>query len=248
MSTMSDPPWYVEAFRADYLDVYKHRDEAAAAREVRGALSLLRHDRKTGRLLDLAAGSGRHSLAYKAERCHVTCLDLSEDLTEACAARGLRTVRADMRTIPFRDWAFDSVACMFSSFGYFQDDSEHLQTLREIARVLTPGGSVLLDLMDPETVRLHLVPQSVDMVDEAIIEVERWMTDNGRRVEKSIRFVRSDCQARSWQESVRLFTDAELESLAGRAQLKIETQVGDYDGRPYRSGETRRLMVMRKPR
>lgn len=248
MSAMSDIPWYVDAFRADYLHVYKHRDNAAAAREVKGALSLLRHDRGTGRLLDLASGSGRHSLAYKAEHCHVTSLDLSEDLTELSVKRGLRTVRADMRAIPFRDWTFDSVACMFSSFGYFEDDADHEQTLLEIARVLTPGGAVLLDLMDPETVRLHLVPQSVDMVDESIIEVERGLTDDGRRVEKSIRFVRSDCKARTWLESVRLFNGAELKAMADRANLEVEAQVGDYDSRTYEPGETRRLVVMRKPR
>ncbi len=248
MTAMSNPPWYVEAFRADYLHVYKHRDSAAASREVKGALSLLKHDREAGRLLDLASGSGRHSLAYKAERCHVTSLDLSQDLTALSVERGLRTVRADMRAMPFRDWAFDSVACMFSSFGYFEDDAEHEQTLIEIARVLTPGGAVLLDLMDPETVRLHLVPQSVEMVDEAIIEVERGLTDDGRRVEKSIRFVRSDCQARTWLESVRLFNDSELKAMADRAHLEVESEVGDYDARPYRPGETRRLVVMRKPR
>src|SRR5262245_46593945 len=114
MASMTAAPWYVEAFRADYLEVYKHRDEAAAAREVRGALSLLRHDRPRGRLLDLAAGAGRHALAFRAERCHVTCLDLSDDLTRAAAGRGLRTVRGDMRALPFRDWAFDSIACLFS--------------------------------------------------------------------------------------------------------------------------------------
>ncbi len=245
---MNDSPWYVEAFRADYLDVYRHRDDAAAAREARGALSLLRHDRARARLLDVAAGTGRHSAAFRAERCHVTCLDLSEDLTRECAARGLRTVRADMRAVPFRDWAFDSVSCLFSSFGYFDDDEQHAATLREFARVLAPGGGLLLDLMDPETIRLHLVPQSVDMVDEAVVEVERAITADGKRVEKSIRYVRNDCTVRSWHESVRLFTGAELEGLAARAHLEVERVVGEYDARPHRSGETRRLVVLRKPR
>jgi SAM-dependent methyltransferase len=251
MTPASDPgpaPWFVEAFRADYLDVYAHRDEAAASREVRGALSLLRHDRERGHLLDLAAGAGRHSQAFQAERCNVTCLDLSADLVNACAERGLRTVRADMRAIPFRDWAFDSVACLFSSFGYFDDDAQHQQTLDEIARVLAPEGAVLLDLMDRDTVRMHLVPQSVDIIDEAVIEVERALVDDGRRVEKSIRLVRNDCQSRSWLESVRLFTAPEIEAMARRAKLEVETVVGDYDGRPHKPGETRRLVVLRKPR
>jgi SAM-dependent methyltransferase len=245
---MTAAPWYVEAFRADYLEVNKHRDEAAAAREVRGALSLLRHDRQRGRLLDLAAGAGRHGLAFAAERCHVTCLDLSDDLTQLAAGRGLVTVRGDMRALPFRDWAFDSIACLFSSFGYFADEADHQRTLDEIARLLAPDGGVLLDLMDRDTVAQQLQPQSVDMVDGMAIEVERALTADGRRVEKHIRVLRSDCQRRSWSESVRLFSGDEVAQLAQRARLVVETVAGDYDGRPHRPGETRRLVVMRKPR
>jgi len=248
MAPMTAAPWYVEAFRADYLEVYRHRDEASAAREARSALSLLRHDRQGGRLLDLAAGAGRHALAFRAERCHVTCLDLSDDLTRVAAGRGLTTLRADMRALPFRDWAFDSITCLFSSFGYFADEADHQRTLDEIARVLAPGGGVLLDLMDPHTVARRLQPQSVDMVDGVAIEVERSLTPDGRRVEKHIRMLRSDCQRRSWSESVRLFSGEEVAQLAQRARLVVETVAGDYDGRPHRPGETRRLVVMRKPR
>lgn len=246
---MPPTPWFVDAFSADYLEVYAHRDEETAAREIRGALSLMRHERGTHRLLDLAAGAGRHSLAMKAERCHVTCLDLSADLTERCAALGLRTVRADMRALPFRDWSFDHASCLFSSFGYFQTDAEHLHVLTEIARVLTPGGAALLDLMDPETIRRKLVPQSVDVLPGgAVLEVERSLVNNGERVEKHIHFVKSGRSGRRWHESVRLFEAAELSPMIQSAGLSLETTVGAYDGRPHVSGETRRLVVLRKPR
>ena len=248
MLDMTANPWFVDAFTADYLDVYAHRDEAAAAREAKGVLSLLRHERRSQRLLDLAAGAGRHALAFAAERCHVTCLDLSDDLTRRARAAGLRTVRADMRALPLRDWCFDSITCLFSSFGYFSDDREHEDTLREMARVLTPGGRALLDLMDPETVARHLVPQGVEVMGENTLEVERRITPDGRRVEKSIRMIRSDRPARAWRESVRLFSGDELETLADRARLELEATYGDYDGRPFEAGRTRRLIVLRRPR
>ena len=47
---------------------------------------------------------------------------------------------------------------------------------------------------------------------------------------------------------MRLFTRDELDSLASHARLRIEGTYGDYDGRAHRSGETRRLVVLRKPR
>lgn len=247
MTRMSSQPWFIDAFTADYLDVYAHRDEAAAAREAKGALSLLHHRRARGRLLDLAAGAGRHALAFAAERCHVTCVDLSADLTERARQRGLRTVRGDMRALPFRDWAFDSVTCLFSSFGYFETDAEHSATLVDIARVLCPGGRVLLDLMDGETVARRLVPQGVDLVGDLIVEVERSLTPDGRRVEKWIRLVRGDRLEKAWKESVRLFSAPEIDALARGAGLTPVSVHGDYDGRPHVSGETRRLVVLEKP-
>lgn len=241
-------PWYVEAFRSDYLDVYAHRDDAAASREVRGALDLLRFDASRGGLLDLACGAGRHSEAFRIAGCAVTCLDLSADLIVASAARGLPSVRADMRALPFADWSFAGVAVLFSSFGYFFEEGDHAVTLGEIARVLEPGGAVLIDLMDVETVRYTLVPQSVDMLDGMTIEVERRFIERGPRVEKQIRLIRDGSATRSWTESVRLFSPRDIVTLAEGVGLLVERVVGAYDGRPHVPGETRQLVVLRKPR
>jgi SAM-dependent methyltransferase len=246
--TRGRSPWFVDAFRAEYLDVYAHRDAAAAAREAKAALGLLRFDPASGLLLDLASGAGRHAAAFRTRRCRVVCLDLSEELTRRSRQARLTTVRGDMRALPFGDWSFRAVVCLFSSFGYFDDDAEHELTLREIARVLEPGGGVLLDLMDRDTVRYRLRPQDVELVDEMTIEIERFLSPDGRRVEKSIRIMRSDTAPRAWVESVRLFTAAEIELLATRAGLDVERTAGDYDGRPVVPGETRRLVVLRKPR
>ncbi len=247
MSPSMQTPWFVEAFRAEYLEVYSHRDESSAAREAKSALSLLRHNPTSGLLLDLASGAGRHARAFKAHGCRVMCFDLSQDLTRRSHELGLTTTLGDMRRLPFRDWSFRAVTCLFSSFGYFEEEQEHRATLDEIARVLEPGGAALLDLMDRDTVRYQLRPQSVEIVDELTIEVERALVDGGKRVEKSIRIMRSDCESRAWTESVRLFTEDELEELAEDAHLVIERIVGDYDGRPVVPGETRRLVVLRKP-
>ncbi|MHC4845721.1 MAG: class I SAM-dependent methyltransferase [Planctomycetota bacterium] len=240
-------PWFVEAFTAEYLEVYSHRDEASARTEAKGALNLLRHDGGKGRLLDLAAGAGRHALAFRMLGCDTTCLDLSSDLTRRCAAQGLRTVRGDMRRIPFADGTFGAVASLFSSFGYFEDETEHQATLDEIARVLAPGGSVLLDLMDPDTTAVNLEHQSCEVVQGKTIEVERAITDDGLRVEKQVRVLRSGSKPRVWHESVRLFTRDDIAALATRARLRVEAVYGDFNGCPHESGETRQLVVMRKP-
>jgi len=245
---LAPPPWFVEAFTSSYLDVYAHRDESSARREARGAINLLRFHAGQGRLLDLAAGAGRHGAGFRLLGVAVTGLDLSHDLTLRCRARGLPTVRGDMRAIPFLDGSFAAVACLFSSFGYFEAEAEHQATLDEIARVLLPGGAALLDLMDPDTVRYKLVLQSVELVDGKVIEVERALVEGGRRVDKQIRVVRDGTQTQTWNESVRLFTGEELQAMITRSRLRLEATYGDFDGRPHEPGETRRLVVLRKPR
>jgi SAM-dependent methyltransferase len=245
---LAPPPWFVEAFTSAYLDVYAHRDETSARREARGAVNLLRFHAGKGRLLDVAAGAGRHGAGFRLLGIAVTCIDLSHDLTRLACARGLSTVRGDMRALPFLDASFSAITCLFSSFGYFEDDAEHQETLEEIERVLLPGGAALLDLMDPDTVRYKLELQSVDLVDGKIIEVERGLSDGGRRVEKQIRIVRDGTQTQTWCESVRLFTGDELQEMGTRARLRLEATYGDFDGRPHEPGETRRLIVLRKPR
>jgi len=245
---LAPPPWFVEAFTSAYLDIYAHRDESSARSEARGAVNLLRFHAGKGRLLDVAAGAGRHGAGFRLIGIPVTCLDLSHDLTQRSRARGLPTVRGDMRAIPFLDGSFAAVACLFSSFGYFEDDAQHQATLDEIGRVLLPGGAALLDLMDPDTVRYKLEMQSVDLVDGKIIEVERALVQGGRRVDKQIRIVRDGSETQAWSESVRLFTGPELEAMATRARLRLEATYGDFAGRPHEPGETRRLVVLRKPR
>jgi SAM-dependent methyltransferase len=244
---MPTAPWYVDAFTEAYLDVYANRDAVSAEREARGTLNLMRYHGAQGRLLDLASGAGRHARAFRLLRCPITCLDLSAQLVQRSAGIGLPTVRGDMRLLPFADQAFAAVACLFSSFGYFDTDEEHLRVLAEVERVLRPGAAALFDLMDPQTVRYTLRMQDVEQAAGRIVEVERALIEGGRRVEKQIRVYRDGAPTQSWHESVRLFTLDEFEALATRARLRLEGAWGDYDGRPHLPGETRQLVVLRKP-
>jgi len=55
--------------------------------------------------------------------------------------------RLDFRALPFRNGCADGVFCAFTSWGYFASEAENLRQLTEFARVLKPGGVLLLDLV-----------------------------------------------------------------------------------------------------
>jgi SAM-dependent methyltransferase len=99
------------------------------------------------RLLDAACGNGRYSkhLLRHADRdARLTAFDLSQGMLRR-ARRYLKSDRvgyvvADVTRLPFADAAFDAAVCGWV-LEHFTDPRP---ALREMARVLAPGGKMLL--------------------------------------------------------------------------------------------------------
>jgi ubiquinone/menaquinone biosynthesis C-methylase UbiE len=97
-------------------------------------------------VLDIGCGHGRSltELAARAPRGHIVGVDPSELMIEIAAKRNQQLIgsgRVDVvlstvESLPFPDDAFDKVLCVHVL--YFWKDIE--TSLREIARVLKPGG------------------------------------------------------------------------------------------------------------
>lgn len=97
-----------------------------------------------GLILDVAAGPGNVARALVKDGAeHVVALDLSFNMLLAGAKRRgerLSWVNADANTMPFADATFDAVTI---SFG-IRNVSDPEAVLREFARVLKPGGRVVI--------------------------------------------------------------------------------------------------------
>jgi len=103
-------------------------------------------DRVQGRTLEVAVGTGANLPYYAARATDVTVVDQSPAMLDAAARRartlGLHVValRADAAALPFPDSSFDTVLCTFSLCCV----DDEVAVLRELARVVRPGGRVLL--------------------------------------------------------------------------------------------------------
>ncbi len=91
------------------------------------------------RLLDCGCGTG-HNLARLARAGRAYGFDLTEGGLALAKRRGVPLVRASVDRIPFRDATFDLLTS-FDVLQYLEDDG---QVLREMARVLRPGGHLVL--------------------------------------------------------------------------------------------------------
>jgi SAM-dependent methyltransferase len=105
------------------------------------------------RILDVACGGGRHSLAMARRGTIVTGIDLGPVAIATAQRRakkaGLRVefVQADVRRLEY-EAVFDAVTFIF---GCFTEMPRHdaAEALRRISRSLRPGGMFLLDVYGP---------------------------------------------------------------------------------------------------
>jgi len=200
--------------------VYRHRDDSQAAAEVAGLLPRLRQ--APGIVVDAGCGGGRHLAALRAGGLPAVGFDLSADLLTVAHNRPAcvgRLVRADLRAPPLAGEC-GSVLCLFTAFGYF-DDQGNVDCLRALAGLVAPGGWVVLDLPDPAALRRTLVPQSERRTAGGwLVREQRRLV--GHRVEKTVEATPPDAPVQSWSESVRLYTVDELTLVAYQAGLLID--------------------------
>lgn len=104
-----------------------------------------------GRVLDIGCGTGRHLISLSGEGHRCVGMDLSEHMIEISGRKlseeGIEAdlVRADMRDpLPFQDGTFDHVICMFSTMGLIPGEANRLAFVREVNRVMRPGGTFAL--------------------------------------------------------------------------------------------------------
>lgn len=232
--------WFEEWFNDDYLELYPHRDEAEAAR----AVALLRQALPWApgmRVLDVGCGAGRHARALREAGALPVGIDLARALLERARAAGVPLVRADMRHLPIRAGTMDVAVNLFTSFGYFGRDDDHLAVLREVRGALRPDGWFAIDFLNADAVRRGLVPAEERPFRGGTAQITRTLADHGRRIAKTIRLP----DGRRFEERVRLFSPPELEAMLTACGFEVAARWGDYDGAPLTDGSPRTILLAR---
>ena len=236
--------WFEEAFGDDYETVYPHRDEDSARAEIEGLLGRV-GTLPGGPVVDVGCGTGRHTRALAATGRPCLGIDLSPALLERAAgrSRGIAWVRGDFRALPVREHAAAMVTSLFSSFGYLASADDDWLHLAAMARLVAPGGVMVLDVANPEAVRSTLVAESRREAGGVTITERRRI--DGDQVVKDVVLL-DGAGERAWTERLRLHSVERLAGWIASSGLVVEDLWGGFDGEPADDEATRRLFVARQ--
>jgi len=248
----SQPEWWATFFDAQYLDEY-------------GPIFSAEHDRRDvarivellgiplgSRILDVPCGQGRHAALLAECGYAVDGLDRSPHLLAAARRRGgvgprPRYVRGDMRRLPAA-WTgrFDAVLNLFTSFGFFADPADDQRVVREFARVLAPGGTLLWH------------GGSRDGVMARFLSSDWWTTAGGTMIGQRRSFdplsgiltVESTWEGRRGRgqrdHRIRLYTATRMAELCAAEGLIVEAAYDGWRDRPLGRRSSEMLLVARK--
>ena len=206
---------------------------------------------RSGYVLDLCCGPGRHSVPLAKKGFKVTAVDLHQFLLDKAQAysekEGLEIefVQADMRKF-VQDDSYDLVINMYSSFGYFQNPDEDYYVLDNVYHSLRKGGKLIVDVrgkeihaMQNSEIRYHELPNGNLIIDRSKVR------DGWTSVDMDWMYVKGG-KSYSFQLNYNLYSGAELRALMNKAGFKNVRRYGDLKGIPYNQKAKRLIAVGEK--
>ena len=236
--------WYASWFDTPYYHIlYKDRDYTEAQVFMDNLTNYLNLP-ENGKILDLACGKGRHSIYLNKLGYNVTGVDLSEQSIQYAKQFENYSLKFEVHDMskPYPD-NFDAVFNLFTSFGYFEDESCNLNTINSIKQELNPNGFGVIDFMNVNNVIDNLVSQDIKTVDGIDFKQNRRVEDG--YIIKDITFEENGEQF-SFQERVKAFTLDGFQDLFNEANVHLLDIFGDYKLQKYHPNTSERLIMIFK--
>ncbi|MRT15759.1 class I SAM-dependent methyltransferase [Vitellibacter sp. q18] len=239
-----DENWYASWFNTPYYHIlYKdrnHREAALFMNRLTAFLALKPKDT----ILDLACGRGRHAKYLYKQGFTVTGVDLSEEsirYAKQYEKPNLHFQVHDM-CLPYPE-KFDAVFNLFTSFGYFEKESDNLRTIKAIKAELKAGGYGVIDFLNVELAIKNLIPSEKKKVGNIVFNITKRVEDG--YIVKEIRFKDNE-KNYCFTERVKALRLADFLEYFSAAKVELVQTFGDYHLNPFNQDTSERLILIFK--
>lgn len=241
---MKTSNWFTSWFNTPYYHIlYKNRNDIDAQFFMRNIINFLQLPNST-HIIDLPCGKGRHSVYLNSLGYRVTGGDLSKNSINHAKKFENETLNFevwDMRE-PYEN-KYNAIFNLFTSFGYFDEDSDDILVLQNMKNGLKKNGVLVLDFLNVFKVKESLVKHEIKTVDGIVFNIKREII-NGF-ILKHISFI-SDGKQHHFTEKVKFLDSEKLQSYFTQVGFKITHMFGDYSLNSFHKQSSDRLILIAK--
>ena len=240
--------WFAAWFDSlAYHILYGNRDNDEAFNLIEHLDAILPDN--VNKVLDVGCGAGRHVIAWEKLGYEASGFDLSPESIKIAKTKSTKSdfKVLDMRLLESEEaWGskFDIVSNLFTSFGYFSKEEDHLTVLKGFSHALKPGGLLILDYLNDKYSKARLVPSEVIELGGYTFNIKRFLKDGF--FQKSISFRSPEGKDYNFVEQVRAWSADDLKSLLLGVGLQPEKIYGDYEFGRHSENSPRCIIVARK--
>jgi 2-polyprenyl-3-methyl-5-hydroxy-6-metoxy-1,4-benzoquinol methylase len=235
--------WFQNWFSSPYYHILYHQRNDEEAEFFIDNLCAFLKPAENFRLLDIACGRGRHSVYLNKKGYDVTGIDLSNasiKFAQQFENENLQFYVHDMRNSFYINY-FNIAFNLFTSFGYFETEKDHVNALKAFNKSLKRSGILVLDYFNSEKIVRNLAHQEVKHVDGIEFYITKKVA-NGKII-KSISFEHKS-KDYSFKEEVKAFSKSDFERIFEKSGFKVLNHFGDYALNPFNEIKSDRLIFI----
>ncbi|RZK50274.1 MAG: class I SAM-dependent methyltransferase [Pedobacter sp.] len=235
--------WFQLWFNSPFYHILYNQRNDAEAEYLIDNLSAYLAPTAASKILDIACGRGRHAVYLNKKGYDVTGIDLSEQnirFAKQFESKNLHFYVHDMRKLSYINY-FDLAFNLFTSFGYFDTEKDHVNALIAFRKSLKPGGTLVIDYFNTQKIIQNLTSQEIKTIDGIEFHINKFVAQG--KINKHINFEHK-AKAYAFEEQVQAFLLADFERMLSKAGFKIKAQFGDYSLGEFNAEKSDRLLLI----
>jgi len=225
-----------------YKLLYKNRNEDEAGLFIDNILKKINIE-PNSKILDLACGTGRHSIYLSKKGFDVVGIDKSKkNILTAKENENKKLIFFQQEMTKDINMQFNAIFNFFTSFGYV-DHKYNYDTVENISKNLMKGGLFIIDFLNQKIVRKNIVEYEEKNIENINFNIHRYIENN--YIIKEISFKHNKTKY-NFKERVMLLDLKDFENYFNKNNLKIIDIYGNYKLSSFDINKSPRLILISK--
>lgn len=237
--------WFQHWFNSPYYHILYSKRNDEEAEFLIDNISAYLTPKADSRILDIACGRGRHSIYLNKKGYDVIGIDLSEQsikYAQQFEQKNLHFFVHDMRKLFYINY-FDIALNLFTSFGYFETEKEHVNALKGFRKSLKADGILVIDYFNTQKIIKNLTHQETKTIDGIEFHLHKFVAEG--KIIKHINFEHK-LKSYAFEERVQAFLLADFERMLNKSGFVITEKFGNYSLAAFDETHSDRLILVCK--